>query len=154
MFHRVQGKKHQFIRSTYDPSIGRCKQKVVVTLGLNESLNPSDERLTVLTADERAYLLDWVKTKEATELDEQQEFGVKFAKDKLEALHLALKKYPPDQLAACDIFEACSKISQLVGSIVLVAGRRAFFTDVALRFDGAMDDETQATSPTHGRLPT
>jgi hypothetical protein len=31
---------------------------------------------------------------------------------------------------------------------------RALFADVALRLDGAMDDETQATSPTHGRLPT
>lgn len=117
MFHRVQGSTNQFIRSTYDVETKRSKQKVVYSNNIFQPFDSADKKLADLTKEERDYLVDFFKTKEAAELDERNRRISKFAKDNVDRIVGALKSYPPSYEVACDLFESLRPMVKQIKSI-------------------------------------
>lgn len=117
MFHRLQGQTHQFIRSTYDVESKRSKQKVVYTHNQYSSFYDDDEKLADLTSEERDYLRDWFKAKQAAEKAQANKLTSQHGKHRLENLLEALKDYPPTYEDASDMFAVCAKLARLLKPI-------------------------------------
>lgn len=62
---RVQARKLQCIRSTYDPAAKRSHQRVVLSLARWTDKLPSDDTLKDLTDEERQELADWIAARAA-----------------------------------------------------------------------------------------
>ncbi len=110
---RVQGKKIQCIRSSYDPAIKRSRQTVVLAFDRWSLRLPPDAELAALTEDERQELAEWFQEQQESRADRSRAYTLSRLGANVAQLTAAVVAAADGELSAEQAAEAWAELARL-----------------------------------------
>lgn len=155
---REQGRKVQCIRSEYDPSIRRSRQKVVATLARWTHTMPT-EGLDELTDDERKTLADWLAAKQDQSQQATRAYAARSAATWLGDLSAALASGETDMTPekAAAIWKGLGDVAKALrkaGHAKPKAVRKVASKEKPAMPVKVSEEKAPATKPTRKRKPS
>jgi len=108
---REQGQKVQCIRSTYDPSIKRSRQRVVASFSRWAEKLPA-HGLDALTPDERQELEEWFSARQAQQAQRRNLDRISVAERDLNALAEAIRSVDLTDERAASIWQGLDAVAK------------------------------------------